>query len=207
VPRAVLLVPILALGCVSGTSPTPTEPGQPDLDYPVGSFSLTERSGRTVTEQDLRGKVWVASFIFTRCIGPCPAVTSTVAKLQEEFRNDPGVAFVTFTVDPARDDLKALNEYAISRNADPDRWLFLTGDEAVIHALMREQFKQPVERKGGPDVKPGDEFGHSSRLVLVDKKGTIRGMFAGLPDEHFSDRFSDDQARLRQRIRELLDEQ
>lgn len=205
-PRALLFLPILALGCVSGTRTTSTEPGQPDLDYPVGEFALAERSGRTVTDKDLRGKVWVASFIFTRCIGPCPAVTSTVAKLQEEFKNEPGVAFVTFTVDPARDDLKALNEYANSRNADPERWLFLTGDEGTIHTLMREQFKQPVERRSGPDVKPGDEFGHSSRLVLVDGKGIIRGMFAGLPDEHFADRFEEDQARLRKRIRELLGE-
>jgi protein SCO1/2 len=204
--RAFFLVAILICGCAPGTPSTPADPAQPDLDYPVGSFALTERSGRTVTDQDLRGKVWVASFIFTRCIGPCPAVTSSVAKLQEEFRNEPGVKFVTFTVDPARDDLKSLREYAVSRNADPERWLFLTGDEATIHTLMRDQFKQPVERKSGPDVKPGDEFGHSSRLVLVDKQGIIRGMFAGLPDEHFAGHFDADQARLRIRIRELLSE-
>jgi protein SCO1/2 len=204
--RAFVLLAILICGCAPGTPTTPADPAQPDLDYPVGSFALTERSGRTVTDQDLRGKVWLASFIFTRCIGPCPAVTSSVAKLQEEFRNEPDVKFVTFTVDPARDDLKSLREYAASRNADPERWLFLTGDEATIHTLMREQFKQPVERKSGPDVKPGDEFGHSSRLVLVDKKGIIRGMFAGLPDEHFADHFDTDQARLRARIQELLSE-
>lgn len=204
--RAIVLFSILACGCASDTRTTPAEQVQPDLDYPVGAFSLKERSDRIITDKDLRGRVWVASFIFTRCIGPCPAVTSTVAKLQEEFKSEPGVVFVTFTVDPTRDDLAALNEYANSRNADPKRWLFLTGDEAAIHALIREQFKQPVERKSGPDVKPGDEFGHSPRLVLVDKKGIIRGMFDGLPNEHFADRFPADQARLRSRIRELLSE-
>lgn len=204
--RAIVLLAILICGCAPGTPSPATDPVQTDLDYPVGSFALTERSGKTVTDQDLRGKVWVASFIFTRCIGPCPAVTSSVAKLQEEFKNEPDVKFVTFTVDPARDDLQSLREYAASRNADPERWLFLTGDEATIHTLMREQFKQPVERKSGPDVKPGDEFGHSSRLVLVDRKGIVRGMFAGLPDEHFADRFDAEQSRLRTRIRELLGE-
>ena len=69
---------------------------------------------------------------------------------------------------------------------------------------MREQFKQPVERKTGPDVKPGDEFGHSPRLVLVDKKGIIRSMFDGLPNEHFPERFAADQARLKSRVRDLL---
>jgi cytochrome oxidase Cu insertion factor (SCO1/SenC/PrrC family) len=201
--RALLLFSALACGCLSSAPSTPTDPVQPDLDYPVGSFSLTERSGRTITDKDLRGTVWVASFIFTRCIGPCPAVTSTVAKLQEEFKDQPGVKFVTFTVDPTRDDLKALREYADSRNAHPERWLFLTGDEATIHTLMREQFKQPVERKTGSDVKPGDEFGHSSRLVLVDQKGIIRAMCDGLPNEHFPDRFVGDQVRFKDRIRQL----
>jgi protein SCO1/2 len=205
--RALVLVSILAIGCGTGTQTTPPDPGQPDLDYPVGAFSLTERSGRTVTEKDLLGKVWVASFIFTRCIGPCPAVTSTVAELQKEFKDDPRVRFVTFTVDPTRDNLTALREYANSRNADPERWLYLTGDEAAIHTLMREQFKQPVERKTGPDVRAGDEFGHSPRLVLVDKKGVIRAMCDGLPNEHFRERFPADLVRFKSRIRELAAEE
>jgi protein SCO1 len=204
--RGLLLGLLMLTGCYSSGPGTPANPEQPDLDYPVGEFSLTERSGRTVTASDLRGSVWVASFIFTRCTGPCPAVTSTVAELQAEFKDAPGVKFVTFTVDPTRDDLSALREYAKSRNADPERWLFLTGDEATIHRMMREQFKQPVERKTGPDVQPGDEFGHSPRLVLVDKKGVIRAMCDGLPNQHFPERFPDDLARFKSRIRELARE-
>jgi len=67
------------------------------LDYPVGSFSLTERSGKTITDKDLRDKVWVASFVFTRCTGPCPAVTGTVSQLQSELAGEADVRFVTFT--------------------------------------------------------------------------------------------------------------
>ena len=110
--RALLLFTTLACGCVSSVPTSVARSVQPDLDYPVGAFSLTERSGRTVTDKDLRGSVWVASFVFTRCSGPCPAVTSTVARLQAEFKDQPGVKFVTFTVDPTRDDLAALREYA-----------------------------------------------------------------------------------------------
>jgi cytochrome oxidase Cu insertion factor (SCO1/SenC/PrrC family) len=195
---------LLAAGChATNTTTAHIDPEPLDLDFPVGSFSLTERSGKTVTEKDLHGHVWVASFIFTRCTGPCPQVTSTVARLQAELKDLPGVRFVTFTVDPNRDDLTALREYAKSRNADPERWLFLTGQEEVIHKLMREQFKQPVERKTGPDVQPGDEFGHSPRLVLVDKTGTIRAMCDGLPNDHFPERFEPDIERFKNRIREL----
>src|SRR5947209_4128147 len=99
-----LLVP-LVVGCgLSASRPTVFKSPEPDLDFPVGSFALTERSGRKVSEKDLHGKVWVASFVFTRCTGPCPQVTATVTRLQDEL-NDPGVMFVTFTVDPTRDDV------------------------------------------------------------------------------------------------------
>src|SRR5581483_556163 len=113
------LLPLLALflaGCGAVADPRSTpSPEPPDLDFPVGTFRLTERSGRTVTEQDLRGKVWVASFIFTRCTGPCPQVTSTMRRLQSELGDElqaGRVKLVTFTVDPEHDDLRKLREYA-----------------------------------------------------------------------------------------------
>ncbi|MBN9121746.1 MAG: SCO family protein, partial [Planctomycetes bacterium] len=201
---------VLALGCGAwGGSrlPTPADPPQPDLDYPVGEFALTERSGKTVTDKDLRGRVWIGSFIFTRCNGPCPAVTQTMRKLQDDLGDElqgGKLKLVTFTVDPARDDLKALNDYANNRQADPNNWLFLTGDEKTVHKLLQEQFKQAVERKVGPDVKPGDEFGHSTRLVLVDKNGVIRGMSEGLRDDEMPDgkeRFEAGLSRLKGRAR------
>ena len=202
--RALFLISLVLTGCgVASTSGSRPEPTPTDLDYPVGAFSLTERSGKTVTDQDLRGHVWVASFIFTRCNGPCPQVTSTVARLQSELKDLPDVRFVTFTVDPKRDDLSSLRAYAENRKADPTRWLFLTGDEATIHKLMKEQFKQAIERKSGPDVKPGDEFGHSTRLVLIDKKNVIRALCEGLPDEHSPDQFESNVSRFVARIREL----
>lgn len=202
---------LLSAGCGAfGGTRSSTEPTQPDLDYPVGEFSLTERSGKTITDKDLRGQVWIGSFIFTRCSGPCPAVTNTMARLQNELKDEMNASklkLVTFTVDPARDDLNALKDYANTRQADPNNWLFLTGDEKTIHTLMKEQFKQAVERKLGTDVKPGDEFGHGTRLVLVDKSGVIRAMYEGLPDDDMPDgkeRFEAGLKRLKERVRELL---
>ncbi|MCX8139487.1 MAG: SCO family protein [Gemmataceae bacterium] len=187
----------------SGTNPAAETDDLPDPQWPVGPFALTERSGRTVTDQDLRGHVWIASFIFTRCTGPCPSVASTVARLQHELRDLPNVRFVTFTVDPKRDDLRALNEYAQARGADPQRWLFLTGEEETIHRIIREQFKQAVGRNEGPNVPPGEEFLHSSKLVLVDAQGRIRGWCDGLPHEQFPERFESDLARFLRRVRQL----
>jgi cytochrome oxidase Cu insertion factor (SCO1/SenC/PrrC family) len=133
-----------------------------------------------------------------------------MARLQAELKDEMQsgkLKLVTFTVDPARDDLKALKDYANTRQADPNNWLFLTGDEKTIHKLMQEQFKQAVERKLGPDVKPGDEFGHSTRLVLVDKNGVIRATCEGLPDDDMpngKELFEAGLKRLKERVRELM---
>ncbi len=204
------LAPCIALllaGCSTSALPEGLKPNsQPDLNFPVGQFSLTERSGKTITEKDLQGSVWVASFVFTRCMGPCPQVTATVARFQADLKDVPGVKFVTFTVDPDRDDAAKLREYAAHFNADPERWLFLTGREEVVHKMMREQFKQAIERKTGEEAKPGDEFGHSTRLLLVDRTGTIRASFDGMPNDEYPDgkeRFERDLKRLEERIREL----
>jgi protein SCO1 len=198
----------LLAGCGLGGGTHRTIAHNHDLRYPVGSFSLTERSGKTVTDQDLRGKVWVASFVFTRCTGPCPAVTRTIAQLQSEL-TEPDVRFVTFTVDPTRDDPNELKKYADTFRADPVRWLFLTGDEKTIHKMMVEQFKQAVEKKLGPDVKPGDEYGHSTRLLVVDKTGVIRATFDGvvnerLPEAEQKPALEKNLTALKDKVRELL---
>jgi cytochrome oxidase Cu insertion factor (SCO1/SenC/PrrC family) len=201
-PRMLLLFALVFAGCgVSSPKPTEIDPG-----WQVGPFTLTERSGKTVTDRDLRGHVWVASFVFTRCTGPCPTVTETVRKLHVDLKDEPRIKFVTFTVDPARDDLSALREYANNRQADPERWLFLTGDEKTVHKIIFEQFKQAIEKNLGPDVKPGDEFEHSTRLLLIDKDGVIRGIYPGMPDlkAHNSEAaFAAALDRLKARAREL----
>ena len=194
-------------GCGSSVRPPGREFDPPDLHFPVGSFTLTERSGRPVTADDLKGKVWVASFVFTRCTGPCPAVTGAVARLQAELpaAEHPDLRFVTFTVDPDRDREADLKKYADHYRADPGRWLFLTGDEAALHALMRDRFKLAVGRKDGPGVKPGDEFDHSTRLAVVDKAGVVRGTYEGWvdPETGDRDRYEDGLNRLKAKVREL----
>lgn len=155
-------------------------------DYgPIGNFSLTERSGRTVTNADLLGKVWVASFVFTRCTGPCPQVTLTMKELQEDLSGVPNFRLVTFTVDPTRDDPAELTRYAGHFGADPDRWLFLTGPEKTIYDLMERGFRVP--RPAPTRGASGPEVEHSTRLVVVDADGHVRGWFEGLRDSRMPD--------------------
>ena len=194
---------VVVLGCGLTVEPAPLS----DLDYPVGSFSLTERDGRTVTEKDLAGKVWVASFVFTRCMGNCPAVTATVRQLQDKLKDQPDVLFVTFTVNGEHDTPGELKKYADRYQADPKRWLFLTGDEPTIRKLLQERFKQSAGDEPAGEVKQLDALAsHSTRLVVVDKKGVIRAMFDGMRNANFPDseeRFNDGMKRLEAKVKQL----
>jgi uncharacterized membrane protein YozB (DUF420 family)/cytochrome oxidase Cu insertion factor (SCO1/SenC/PrrC family) len=172
----------------------------------VGSFSLTERDGRTVTRDDLRGKVWVASFVFTRCTGGCPQVAATLRQLQNAFAGCPNVLLVTFTVDPEHDNPAELRRYAEIYEADPHRWLFLTGSEKQLHDVIRNSFHLHAEPTTGADRRPGNEFSHDTRLVVVDADGTIRGYFDGLRDTQWPDseeRFQTNLKKLRRLVNHL----
>ena len=109
--------------------------------WEVPDFALIERSGQSVTRADLRGKVWIASIIFTRCVDECPLVSNHMARLQATFAAEPDVRLVSITVDPAYDTPEVLTRYAQSFAAQPQRWLFLTGDKATIYRLVREGFR------------------------------------------------------------------
>jgi cytochrome oxidase Cu insertion factor (SCO1/SenC/PrrC family) len=109
--------------------------------WEVPDFALIERGGQTVTRADLLGKVWIASVIYTRCVEECPLVSSHMARLQDAFAAEPDVRLVSITVDPAYDTPEVLTRYAQSFAAQPQRWLFLTGDQATIYRLVREGFR------------------------------------------------------------------
>jgi cytochrome oxidase Cu insertion factor (SCO1/SenC/PrrC family) len=109
--------------------------------WEVPDFALIERSGQSVTRADLLGKVWIASVIFTRCVQECPLVSNHMAQLQATFAAVPDVRLVSITVDPEYDTPEVLTRYAQSFAAQPQRWLFLTGDKATIYRLVREGFR------------------------------------------------------------------
>ena len=159
-----LSVTLMLTGC-AGSAVIP--------DYSaVPEFSLTERSKRSVTRKDLEGQVWVADFIFTRCAGICPTMSSNMQKLQDRLPKE--VRLVSFTVDPYNDTPEILTEYAKRYNADAERWLFLTGDPEAIQNLSVGGFKLALDPTGGTEAEP---ITHSSRFVLVDRKGHIRGYY------------------------------
>jgi protein SCO1/2/putative membrane protein len=136
---------------------------------PVPEFTLVERSGRPLERKDLRGRVWVAEFIFTRCAGACPVMVSRMYGLHKKF---PGVAYVSFTVDPEHDTPEVLADYARRMSLPPD-WLFATGTYAQMQDLAKNGFQLTMD----PGGDPREPIIHSDRFALVDPAGRIRGTY------------------------------
>ncbi len=144
----------------------------------IPDFVLTNQDNRAVTLADLRGEVWIGDIIFTRCGGPCPAMTRKMAELQAALPPKLQNKFVTLTTDPEFDSPVVLKEYGGKFGADFNRWTFLTGDKQEIYKLGVEGLKlssvpiDPKDRKAIDDL-----FIHATYFVIVDRQGRARAAF------------------------------
>lgn len=138
-------------------------------------FQLTERSGNSVGLADLKGKVWLADFVYSTCPGPCRMISSRLAELQTSALKNPAVRFVSVTTDPDHDTPEVLQKYADHYSAPASRWLFLTGEKAKVYALIRDGFLLAVAEQPGAE----QPIVHSTKLMLVDKKGVVRNFYDG----------------------------
>jgi protein SCO1 len=198
--RPCFVVLVLAVAALLGGCGPVATPGALDDDlYAVPDFVLMERSGRPVRLGDLRDKVWVAAFVFTRCAGPCSQVSGTMARLQHDLAAESDLVLVSFTVDPEYDTPKILADYAKRFGADPARWLFLTGEPAAVYRLIREGFHLTAQPNEGTDRTPGNEVLHDTRLAAVDRRGHVRGYFQATDPAEVT--------RLEEKVRTLLREQ
>jgi protein SCO1/2 len=192
----------------------------------VPDFSLVERSGRAIGRAELLGKVWLASFIYTKCTETCPTQSLEIARLQAEFAGAPDLRLVSITVDPERDTPAVLAEYAARYSAHSERWLFLTGDKRQIYCLATQGFRlgvvDPDDRSppacGGqaaqrvwravlalvapsPALAAHGSTGlvmHSARVVLVDRAARVRAYHLATDEGSMQ--------RLRPNLRRLLAE-
>ena len=174
-----LLIIILGVAYVlSRVQPRPGGSSAPPVFGKVADFALTNQDGQIVTLADLRGRVWVADIIFTRCAGPCPRMTRQMKLLQDALPPDSRAKLVTLTTDPSFDKPEVLKAYAKRFEANPDRWIFLTGTKKEIAALAIDNLKlTAIERKPEDRKDPADLFVHSTIFVVVDKQARLRGIF------------------------------
>jgi cytochrome oxidase Cu insertion factor (SCO1/SenC/PrrC family) len=144
----------------------------------VADFSLTNQSGGAVSLAALRGQVWVADIIFTRCAGPCLKMSRQMKELQQALPPGSGAKLVTLTTDPDYDSPPVLRRYAEKFGADTNRWMFLTGTKKQIANLASDSLKlSALEKKPEERESPADLFIHSTIFVVVDKQAQLRGVF------------------------------
>ena len=132
----------------------------------VPAFTLTSQTGESFSSNQLKGRVWIADFIFTRCPGPCLRMSARMKQLSNSLPPEAGL--VSFTIDPDFDTPEVLARYAKRYQANPARWTFLTGSKAELNKLSLDTFKLG-------EISPDQS--HSTRFVLIDQQMRHRGYY------------------------------
>lgn len=163
----------------------------------IPPFQLLDQDSNVVNQSLTKNKIYVASFFFTRCGTICPKISSQLTRVQDVFRNNADVLFLSHSVDPEHDRPEQLKAYAKRYEAISGKWYFLTGSKTDIYNLAMHGYYLPAVDAGVKAGKPDETFIHSEKLVLVDKSGIVRGFYDGTDKE--------DVDRLILEIRVLLD--
>jgi protein SCO1 len=144
-------------------------------EHKISDFQMTDQFGRFVSAKNWKDNIVVADFFFTHCPSICPKMTKNLKTVQASFPGDTGVLIQSFTVDPERDSVSRLAEYARQFSITGDQWRLLTGDKKEIYRLARKSFLLvATDGDGGPE-----DFIHSDKLVLIDAEKRIRGFYDG----------------------------
>jgi protein SCO1 len=140
----------------------------------VPDFTLQDQNGKSISLADMKGKIWLADLIFTKCEGICPTMSSNFSALQSSL--DADIRLVSFSVDPEYDRGEVLQAYANRFHADPAKWTFVTGNRPTIFSLAKKGFLLGVDSVG---LDPNNLVTHSEKFVLIDRQGRMRSYYNG----------------------------
>ena len=191
-----ILIPIVTLAvllCLRNAEVTALRRRSISAYGTVPGFQLTNQNGQPFGSAQLSGKIWIADFIYTTCPGPCPMISSRMSELQKPLQKT-DVHLVSFSVDPEKDTSEVLRGYAGKLQAEPGRWDFVTGAKSAIYKLSHDGFKLAVS--DGRDAQ-GIPV-HSTRMVLVDRHGQIRGYYDATEPEAITKLLADTNHLLRE---------
>jgi protein SCO1/2 len=149
------------------------------VKHQIADFQLIDQDGNSFDQSALENKYYVSDFFFTTCPTICPDMSAQLQRVQKAYANDEDFMIVSHTVNPEIDTAETLKAYAELYEADPNKWVFLTGDKRKIYDLARKSyFAATTEGDGGVD-----DFIHTENFVLVDKEKRIRGFYDGTSKE------------------------
>jgi protein SCO1/2 len=143
--------------------------------HSIPAFSFINQEGKTITGNDLSGKIYVANFFFATCPKICPKMTDQLKRVQDAYKGVDEIKILSHTVDPEHDSVSVLKAYAASHGADNKQWWFLTGNKDSIYSIAREGYLVPAAQG-----KSANDFFHTQDLILLDKEKHIRGIYDGL---------------------------
>jgi protein SCO1/2 len=166
----------------------PSRPKPLPIFGTLPAFALIDQNGQHTTTAALRGNVCIVDVIFTRCAGQCIMMSTAMKEIQSTLPDSIPVKLVSFTTDPAYDTPAVLKKYGARYGAQEGRWLFLTGDKAQLHLATFDGLKlAAVEKTPAQQDDANDLFIHSTKLVLIDKEGRVRGYYDGSAQESVSE--------------------
>jgi protein SCO1 len=145
----------------------------------VQPFSFPDQDGKTVTNKDVAGKIYVATFFFTTCTSVCPRLNNNLKPVYTEFKNEPDFRILSYTCDPSTDSVKRLKWYADSvLKIDASKWILLTGNKDSLYAMARHSYMIDDPKN---EVQKGEtDFLHTQLIALVNRKGEVVKIYDGL---------------------------
>ena len=150
----------------------------PVINNNVQPFSFTNQNGKTITEKDVDGKVYVAEFFFTTCTGICPRMNNNMRTVYEKFKDEKDFRILSYTCDPERDSVAQLKKYSDSLKVNTTKWVFLTGRKDSLYTLARNSYTIDDPANNVNSIE--DQFLHSQLWALVNKRGEVKKIFDGL---------------------------
>ncbi|HLK28285.1 MAG TPA: SCO family protein [Puia sp.] len=164
-------------------------PGYGDVKLPVLSyvqpFSFTNQDGKTITEKDVAGKVYVTEYFFTTCKGICPKMNRNMKDIFQAYKTDTGFLILSHTVDPETDSVARMKHYADSLGADSKTWFFLTGPKQNLYNAARVSYLLDDPKNNNSDIN--SQFIHTQFFALVDKSGRVRKIYDGLKKDELAE--------------------
>jgi protein SCO1 len=150
-----------------------------DQNHHIAPFSFVNQEGKTITNDDVKGKICVVEYFFATCKGMCPRMNENMAKVYKAFKGNKDVLILSHTVDPIKDTVQALKAYSLRFDADPSQWMFLTGDKKQLYDMARYSYLISAEDDTA-GVSIDKDFIHDKHYSLVDGFGRVRGFYDGL---------------------------
>lgn len=166
----------------------------PVLTY-VQNFSFTDENGKSLTQKDVLGKVYVAEYFFTTCKGICPKMNANMKTVYEKFKSEPDFAIISHTCMPETDSVPLMKAYSQKMGADKN-WHFVTGSKDSLYKMARESYLLDNDKNNSQNIK--EQFIHTQFFAVIDKEGRVRGVYDGLKKDEL-DKLSRD-------IKDLLKE-